>query len=152
PIGSVFRGSAPPSPASGPLRRSLPAPVPPPAPRLPFALASPFLQLPLYDPRPLPRLKFLVGMRSLADREKLLVCLQGRLELLHFIQDNGTEKPDPRSIFAEFPRLVEGRQRLGIRAGQVQHISEFDPGARIRRLELRSLLKLDRRRPVLFAI
>src|SRR5215813_11578619 len=81
PAWSAFRDWPPPWHASSPPAAIRGSPARPPAP--PFAIrdASPLLQLSLQNSHPLPRLKLLVGILSLAHRKEFLIRLQRRLRL-----------------------------------------------------------------------
>jgi hypothetical protein len=51
------------------------------------------LQFALDNPGALSRLKFLIGVFSMAHRKKLAVSFERRLQLPQFIQNDGAQEP-----------------------------------------------------------
>src|ERR1017187_8016028 len=86
-----------------------------------WSVFSPLVDLPLQDSRPLPRLKFLVRILALAERQKMLVSVLGWFDLVQLIQYDGTQEPVARK-FLPFPGgLLKGGERRRQIARHVKH-------------------------------
>jgi hypothetical protein len=91
---------------------------------------------------PLPGLPLLIRIFALAHLEEALIAFERRLQIPHFIQNDGTQENVARLLGMQGGDAVQRSQRGRIVLGHHQHPGQFAPGLRRVGLQLGGALKL----------